>query len=92
MGEMRCAYRFLVGKCDGRRRLKRPRPRYQDNVKIDIQELEWGSMGWIDVAWNKGRWLRVVNAVRTFGFHKMQGIFCLAENQLTSQEGLCSME
>jgi hypothetical protein len=49
-------------------------------------------MDWSDVSQNRDRWLRVVNVVRTFGFHKMLGIFCLAEYQLTSQEGLCSME
>ena len=39
-----------MGKSEGKRPLKRPRPRLEDNVKIDIQELEWGTMDWIGLA------------------------------------------
>jgi len=74
MGERRAAYRVLVGKSGGMRPFARPRPRWEDNIKIYIQELELGNMDWSDLARNRDRWLAVVNVVRTFGFHKMQGM------------------
>jgi hypothetical protein len=47
MGERRGAYRALVGKPEGRRVLERPRLRWEDNIKMDLRELQWGwgSMG-----------------------------------------------
>ena len=44
MGERRGAYRVLVGKPDGKRPLGRPRPRWEDNIKMDLQVVEWGGM------------------------------------------------
>jgi hypothetical protein len=49
MGEGRGAYRVLVGRPDGRRPLGRPRHRWEDNIKMDLQEVGWGSMDWIDI-------------------------------------------
>jgi len=49
-------------------------------------------MVWIDLVDDKDKWRALVNAVMNFGFHKMRRIFWLAENQLASQEGLCSTE
>jgi hypothetical protein len=46
----------------GRRPLGRPRRRWEDNIKIDIQELGWG-MDWIEVAQDRDRWRALVNAV-----------------------------
>jgi hypothetical protein len=43
MGERRGAYRALVGKPEGRRTLKRPRPRWEDNIKMDHREVLWGA-------------------------------------------------
>jgi hypothetical protein len=42
IGERRGAYRALVGKSEGRRQLGRPRRRWEDNIKIDLQEVGWG--------------------------------------------------
>jgi hypothetical protein len=42
MGEKRGAYRILVGRPEGRRPLGRPRRRWEDNIKMDLQEVEWG--------------------------------------------------
>ena len=47
MGERRGVYRVLVGKCEGKRPLGRPRFRLEDDIKIDLQEVGWGSMDWI---------------------------------------------
>jgi hypothetical protein len=63
MGEGRCAYRILVGRPEGRRPLGRPRRRWEDNIKMDVQEVGWGGMDWIDMAEDRDRWRAVVNAV-----------------------------
>jgi hypothetical protein len=49
-GERRIAYRILVGIPKGRRPLGRPRLRLEDNIKMDLREIEWGGMDWIDLA------------------------------------------
>ena len=53
MGERRGLYRILVGKPDGKR-LGRPRRRWEDNVKMDLQEDEKIILGWIFKKWNMG--------------------------------------
>jgi hypothetical protein len=62
MGEKRDAYRILVGRPEGRRPLGRPRRRWEDNIKIDLQEVGWG-MDWIELAQDRDRWRSLVNAV-----------------------------
>jgi hypothetical protein len=52
MGERRDAYRVLVEKSEGRRPLGRQRHRWEDNIKIYLQEVGWG-MDWIDLAQNR---------------------------------------
>jgi hypothetical protein len=52
MGEGRGAYRVLVGRPDRRRPLGRPRRRWEGNIKLDLQEVGWGGMDWIDLAQN----------------------------------------
>jgi hypothetical protein len=44
------AYRILVGKPDGKRSLGRPRRRWMDNIKIDLREIGWDRVDWIDVS------------------------------------------
>jgi hypothetical protein len=63
MGERRGVYRVLVGKPEGKRRLGRPRSGWEDNFKMDIQEVEMWGMDWIEVAQGKDRWRALVNAV-----------------------------
>jgi hypothetical protein len=63
MGEERGAYRILVGRPEGRRPLGRPRRRWEDNIKIDLQEVGWEGVDWIDMAHDRDRWRAVVNAV-----------------------------
>jgi hypothetical protein len=51
MEEGRGAYRILVGRPEGRRPLGRPRPRWEDNIKIDLQEVGWGGGAWSRLIW-----------------------------------------
>ena len=55
-GEMRGVYRFLVGKPDGKRPLGRPRHRWEDNIKMDLQEVGCGGMDWMELAQDRDRW------------------------------------
>ena len=50
MGDRRGAYRVLVGSPDGKRPHGRPTLRWEDNIKIDLQEVGWGGADWIDLA------------------------------------------
>jgi hypothetical protein len=92
IGERRGVYRVLVGKSEGKRPLERPRHTWEDNIKMDIQEVGCGGMDWIELAQDRDRWRALVNAVMNLRVHKMRGISWLAANRLASQEGLCCME
>ena len=63
MGEGRGVHRVLVGKHGGKRPLGRPRRRWKDNIKIDLQEVRCGVMTWIKLAQDRDRWRTLVNAV-----------------------------
>jgi hypothetical protein len=56
MGERRGAYRVLVGKPEGMRPLGRPRHRWKANIKMDLREVGWGGVDWIDLAQDRDRW------------------------------------
>ena len=63
MGESRGVYRVLVGIPKGKRPLGRSRRRWNDNIKMDHQEVGFGGMDWIDLIQDRDRWRAVVNAV-----------------------------
>jgi hypothetical protein len=63
VGEKRNAYRILVGKPERKRPLGRPRRRWEDNIKMDIREIGWGSMDWIDLAQDRDQWRALGNTV-----------------------------
>jgi hypothetical protein len=61
--EGRGLYRVLVWKPERKRPLGRPRCRWEDNIKMDLQEVGWGGMAWIELAQEKDRWRALVNEV-----------------------------
>jgi len=64
LGVSRGVYRILVGKPEGKSPLERSRRKWEDNVKIDLQEVGCGGMDWIDMGQNRDRWRAIVNAVK----------------------------
>jgi hypothetical protein len=68
VGDGRSAYRVLVGRPDVMRPLGRPRLRWEGNIKMDLQDVEWGVMDWIDLAQDSGRCRALVNAVMNLRF------------------------
>jgi hypothetical protein len=62
-GAKRNAYRLLVGKSEGKRQLGRPRCRLVDNFKMDIKEIKWDGVDWIDLAEDRDQWRALVNTV-----------------------------
>ena len=63
MGERRDVYRVLVGKPEEKRPLGRPRRRWEDNIKMDLQEVGCRGIDWIELAQDKDRWRALANAV-----------------------------
>ena len=66
IGDWKGVYRVLVGKPEGNRPLGRPRRRWEDNMKMDLQEVGCEGMDWIDLAQDTDRWRALVNAVMNF--------------------------
>jgi hypothetical protein len=62
-GEKRNAYRILVGKPEGKRLLGKPRRRWVDNIKMDLGEIGWDDMDWIDLAQDRDQWRALVNTM-----------------------------
>jgi hypothetical protein len=63
MGEKRNEYRILVGKPDGKRPLARAGRKWVDNLKMDLREMEWDAVEWIDMAHDRDQWRALVNTV-----------------------------
>ena len=63
MGEERRVYMVLLGKPEGKRPLGRPRRRWVDNIRMDLQEMGCGYMDWIGLAQDRDRWGTLVNVV-----------------------------
>jgi len=56
-------YRVLVRKTEGKSPLGRPRCRWEDNIKMDLQEVGCGGMDWIELAQDRDRWRALANVV-----------------------------
>jgi hypothetical protein len=68
MGEKRNTCRILVGKPEGKRPLGRPRRRWVDNIKMDLREIGWDGVDWIDMAQDGNHWRSLVNTVLNLRF------------------------
>jgi len=73
-GEGRGVYRVLVGKPEGKRPLGRPRRRWEDNIKMDLQELGRGCGDWMELAEDRDRWRARMSTVMNLRVPKMPGI------------------
>jgi hypothetical protein len=67
MGEKRNANRILVEKPEGKTSLGRPRRRWEDNINMDLREIGWGDVVWIDLAEDRDQWRALVNTVMNLG-------------------------
>ena len=63
MGDRGVVYMVFVGKPEEKVPLGRPRLKWEDNIKMDLQEVECGGMDWIELAQDRDRWRALVNAV-----------------------------
>ena len=66
MGKDRGVYRVLVGKPEGKRTLGRPRRRWEDNIKTDLQDVGRGRGDWMELAQDRDGWRALVGTVRNF--------------------------
>jgi hypothetical protein len=63
MGEKMYACRLLMERSEGKIPLGRPRRRWADNIRMDLGEVGWGDVNWIDLAQDRNRWGALVNSV-----------------------------
>jgi len=75
MGEERGVYRVLVGKPKGKRPLVRPRRRWVDNIRMELQEVGFGCMDWIVLAQDRDRWRTLVSTVMNLRVPRNAGNF-----------------
>ena len=74
MGEERGVHMVLVGKPEGKRPLGRPRRRWEDNIKMDLQEVGGGCGDWMGLSQDRDRWRALVGTVMNFRVPKKRGI------------------
>ena len=67
MEEGRGVYKVLVGKPEGKRLLRRPRRRWEDNIMLDLEEVGRGCGDWMELAQDRDRWRALVRTVMNFG-------------------------
>jgi hypothetical protein len=67
MGEERNVYKVLIGKPEGKRPLGRPRRKREDGIRMDLREIDWGSVEWTQLAQDRDRWRGLMNMVMNLG-------------------------
>jgi len=66
MEENRTTYKILIGKPNGKRPLGRPRRRWEDNIRMDLNEMGYEGREWRDLAQGRGQWRDLVSAAMSF--------------------------
>ena len=74
IGEWRGVYRFLVGKTEGKRPLGKPTRRWEDNIKMDLEEVGGCCEDWMELAQDRDRWRELMGTVMNLRVPKMRGI------------------
>ena len=74
LGDGRGVYRVLVGKSEGKRPLEKPRRRWEDNIKRDLQKVGGGCGDWMELAQDRDMWRALVSTVMNLRVPKMRGI------------------
>jgi len=74
MGEGRGVHRVLVGKTEGKIPLGRPRRRWEDNIKMELQKVGRGCEDWMELSQDRDRWRALVGTVMNLRVSKMRGI------------------
>jgi hypothetical protein len=83
--DKRNVYRNLLGRPEGKKPLGRPRRRWEDNIKIDVGDIGWDGMDWVDMAEDRDQWRTTANTVHgePSGFIKFREILdCLSDRRL----------
>ena len=78
MEEGRGVHKVLVGEPEGKRPLGRPRRRWEDNIKMDLEEVGRGCGDWMELAQDRDRWRALVSTVMNFGVPKNAGNFLIS--------------
>jgi hypothetical protein len=73
VGKMKNAYRFLFGKPEGERPCRRPRHKWEDNIRMVVREIGWEGVDWMHLAQDRDQWQALVNKVMNLRSHKRQG-------------------
>ena len=71
MGQKKNPHKGLVGKCEGKRPLQRPKRKWEDDIKIHFKETGWENVNWSDLPWDRGEWQALVDTAMNTKFHKM---------------------
>jgi hypothetical protein len=74
-GDMKNIHRILVRKTEGKRPLRRPRRRWENNIRMGIREVEWEGVDWMYTAQDRDQWLVVVNTVMNLRVQQKAGNF-----------------
>ena len=74
MGQGKGVYRVLVGKPEGKRPMGRPRRRWEDDIKMDLQDVGGSYEDWMELAQDRERWRALVSTVMNLRVPKIQGI------------------
>jgi hypothetical protein len=79
MGEERDMYKILMGKPEGKRPLGRPKRRWEDGIRMELREIGWGSVDWIQLAQDRDRWWAVVKTVMNLRVLRQPSPLCIMQ-------------